>query len=853
MDGRMGWGGVGPSHGPSCACRSICIEKYLHLYTRIRTHTSACASVQGGGPAGLRPSSSPTADATAVTSKHAEAGGEGAYGATKEVTHRDLPSLDRGRTPGGRALPTSKRFAALSRKEDEDEDGATDAGETARARAEPAPTAAARTEAPKRAAAAPAAKRASAADDDDDDVFVSERVAPKKGADAGSELRRTAARTALLNSLKVPDLKALCKSVGFSGYSKLKKAELVRLLAAGRSRACNDHFAKADEKAKAQSSRMASFTKTEDSSEDGDGDDDDDDDDDGDGEEDDYSGNGDGSSDSGGSDDEGGGDRRGGGVGVGGGGEGDGAGGEAAQDGGDDDSADDDDGDGEEVDGELRPSNSEERRRRIAENVNRLPPAARAALAAGVVRGGRLQLPAEAAEHFADRFAHDIEQLKKDGKWLERRYSEGGRSHKDAGIGPVTAYLSEKYIRERLQAVKDITEAVVALVGKRPVGRKGVVAIVNRPGECQGRHRDSANGNARLVVSVLSRGASRWVQLTFGRGKKMFVVDEWLIEEMLDFYVMAANVRGDHFDHCGTVDMEEIGFSLVFTFEVRPHRAPSPRSGPRPSALSVRGACVQKGVDLDPGMRADLGRHELARDSADAGAPHAGPRRHAGGRGSSGGRPRRGSERPRVPCRCRAAEARHRRYRHRGRPRGEAGSAARRGAPQPDCAHGAPHLRPPPPLTLPYPSHPPTTPRPPHPPTDPPTHAFARVAVGLRRTGGRAVGGGRRCRTRSAPPVRPTVPRRPPRRPRPRRRAAGRRSTTTSAGAPVTTSGTRRLSTAARQSTSASSPIRTTRAGRSTSGRASTARRAISTGSSTSAATASSPSGSRLTPASTAA
>ena len=588
-----GCGAVGPSHGLSSAYRSICIVKYLHLYTRIRTHTSACASVQGVRPAGLRPSSSPTADATAVTSKHGEAGGEGAYGATKEVTHQDLPSLGRGRTTGGRALETSARFKALSRKEDEDEDededGATDAGETARARAEPAPTAAARprTEAPKRAAAAPAAKRASAADDDDDDDdFVSERVAPTKAADAGSELRRTAARTALLNSLKVPDLKALCKRLGFSGYSTLKKDELVGRLAAGRSRACNDHFAKADEKAKAQSLRMASFRKTEDSSEDGDGDDDDDDkNDDGDGDGD--GGDGDGGSDSGGSDDEGGGDRRGGGVGVGGGGEGDGAGGEAAQDGGDDDSADDDDGDGEEVDGELRPSNSEERRRRIAGNVQRLPPAARAALAAGVVRGGRLQLPAEAAEHFADRFAHDIEQLKKDGKWLERRYSEGGRSHKDAGIGPVTAYLSEKYIREHLQAVKDITEAVVALVGKRPVGRKGVTVVVNRPGECQGRHRDSANGNARLVVSVLSRGASRWVQLTFGRGKKMFVVDEWLIEEMLDFYVMAANVRGDHFEHCGTVDMRKTGVSLVFTFDVRPPLAHR-RLGLRPIAECAR-------------------------------------------------------------------------------------------------------------------------------------------------------------------------------------------------------------------------------------------------------------------------
>jgi hypothetical protein len=186
-DGWMdGCGAVGPSHGLSSAYRSICIEKYLHIYTRIRTHTSACASVQGVRPAGLRPSSSPAAGATAVTSKDhrvkdAEAGGEGAHGATKEVTHQDLPSLDRGRTT---------------------------------------------TEATKRAAAAPAAKGASAADDDDDDVFVSERVAPTKAADAGSELRRTAARTVLLDRTTVPELKALCKSVGFSGYSKLKKAGL---------------------------------------------------------------------------------------------------------------------------------------------------------------------------------------------------------------------------------------------------------------------------------------------------------------------------------------------------------------------------------------------------------------------------------------------------------------------------------------------------------------------------------------------------------------------------------------------------------------------------------------------------
>ena len=149
----------------------------------------------------------------------------------------------------------------------------------------------------------------------------------------------------------------------------------------------------------------------------------------------------------------------------------------------------------------------------------------------------------------------------------------------------MTAYLSFDYILENLEAVKDIAEAVVALVGERPVGRKGVVAIVNRPGECQGRHSDTANGNARLVVSVLSRGASRWVQLTFGRGKMMFVVDEWLVEEMLDFYVFSAAVRGqEYFQHSGTVDMKETGVSLVFTFGVRPtaHRRLGPGSDRAP-------------------------------------------------------------------------------------------------------------------------------------------------------------------------------------------------------------------------------------------------------------------------------
>ena len=43
----------------------------------------------------------------------------------------------------------------------------------------------------------------------------------------------------------------------------------------------------------------------------------------------------------------------------------------------------------------------------------------------------------------------------------------------------------------------------------------------------------------------------------------------------------------------------------------------------------MRGACVQKDVDLNDGMREDLGRPQLARDSADAGAPRAGARRHA--------------------------------------------------------------------------------------------------------------------------------------------------------------------------------------------------------------------------------
>jgi hypothetical protein len=241
------------------------------------------------------------------------------------------------------------------------------------------------------------------------------------------------------------------------------------------------------------------------------------------------------------------------GVGVGVGGDGDGAGEEAAQDGRDDDSADDDDVDGEEVDDELRPSNSEERRRHVAANVAKLPARARAALEAGVVRG-RLRLPADAAENFADRLAHDIEQLRKDRKWLARRYTEGGRSWRDGQLGPVTAYLNDIYIRENLQATSDIVEAVVAVVGKRPAGRKGVTVVVNRPGARQGRHGDSPNGNARLVVSVSYRGASRWVQLTAGRGKKMRVVGEWLIEDTLDFYVMSKDVRGsDYFEHMGTV------------------------------------------------------------------------------------------------------------------------------------------------------------------------------------------------------------------------------------------------------------------------------------------------------------
>ena len=143
MDGRMGWGGVGPSHGSDCAYRSICIVKYLHLYTRIRTHTSACASVQGGLLAGLRPSSSPAADASAVTSEDAEAGGEErpallAHGATKVVTRQDLPSLDRGRTPGGAALPTSNLYEALSGSAGDDDDGARDEDDETEEAEEPA-------------------------------------------------------------------------------------------------------------------------------------------------------------------------------------------------------------------------------------------------------------------------------------------------------------------------------------------------------------------------------------------------------------------------------------------------------------------------------------------------------------------------------------------------------------------------------------------------------------------------------------------------------------------------------------------------------------------------------------------
>jgi hypothetical protein len=465
-----------------------------------------------------------------------------------------------------------------------------------------------------RAADASTAERTAAADDDDDDDFVSERVAPKKRADAGSETerRRTSARTVLLRRSTVPALKSLCERLGFSGLSKLKKAELVDRLAAGRSRACNAHFAEADETAAAQRLGMARFTRTEDSSGDGgDGDDD-------------QNGGGD-SSDSG---DEGGDSSDGGGEGgdsSDGGGEGGDARGEAAQDGRDDDSADDDDDDGEEHDGEgeLGPSDSAARKRHVAANVAKLPADARAALEAGVVRG-RLRLPAGAAENFADRFAHDIEQLRKDGKWLARRYTEGLASWEDGGLGPVTAYMGDKYIRDNLKAISDIVEAVVAIVGKRPVGRKGVVAIVNRPGARQARHGDSANGNARFVVNVSCRGASRWVQLTVGRGKKMRVVGEWLVTDTLDFYVMAADVRGqDYFQHSGTVEQEETTCSIVITFAVRPtaHR----RLGLRPSARRVRGACVQKGVDLDHGMRGDLERH-FAADAADAGAPRGGPR-----------------------------------------------------------------------------------------------------------------------------------------------------------------------------------------------------------------------------------
>ena len=134
MSGWDGWmdlcGGADPM------CRNVRIDPYVFvstcIYTWMRTHTSTCASVQGGLPGGLlRPSSSAEEERPAPL----------AHGATKEVTHRDLPSLVRGSTTGSPALPTSNLYAALSgsdsEDEDEDEDGATDAGETARARAEP--------------------------------------------------------------------------------------------------------------------------------------------------------------------------------------------------------------------------------------------------------------------------------------------------------------------------------------------------------------------------------------------------------------------------------------------------------------------------------------------------------------------------------------------------------------------------------------------------------------------------------------------------------------------------------------------------------------------------------------------
>jgi hypothetical protein len=78
-----------------------------------------------------------------VTSEDAEAGGEErsalrAHGATKVVTRQDLPSLDRGRTPGGAALPTSNLYEALSGSAGDDDDGARDEDDETEEAEEPA-------------------------------------------------------------------------------------------------------------------------------------------------------------------------------------------------------------------------------------------------------------------------------------------------------------------------------------------------------------------------------------------------------------------------------------------------------------------------------------------------------------------------------------------------------------------------------------------------------------------------------------------------------------------------------------------------------------------------------------------
>jgi hypothetical protein len=283
--------------------------------------------------------------------------------------------------------------------------------------------------------------------------------------------------------------------------------------------------------------------------------------------------------------------------------EGEGGGGEAAEPVAEP-GAQDDGNDDEEAGVQLRPAAAQAMAAQVAANRAGLPPGVEALLRDGLVVGN-IALAPGVAQNFEANLGKDVRWLDAIGRWRDRRYNPGGfAATHGGGKGPVTALLSRADV-EKLTAIKAVVDTVCAAVEEELADLQ---LIVNEDGACQTLHPDSPSDKWRIVANfaladVNDEPAIRWVQVTYGTGKKTVVVWE-AVQENLSVYGMSPGVRCSDADgtvvlrHTGTDRQRGRTMSLVMTIRVRPRCAPTSAVPARPSRVS--GAFLAAWQDLRP-------------------------------------------------------------------------------------------------------------------------------------------------------------------------------------------------------------------------------------------------------------